>query len=337
MYLSSCPPKAWSRMWSPTPPNSAELHGRDRLCLAGFGLPDTFRRNFHYDGPSDSVAWTERGTNWTRDIAGIGGELAAVQESGGTTFDLTELHGDVVASASSSPTATKLLATYRFDEFGEPVSGSAGRFGWLGGKLRRTELQSGVIQMGARSYSPQLGRFLSSDPVTGGSANAYDYVDQNPVNTFDLEGTCIRNKPGGKCAGGSAGAAGKQHPPKNASTHRGGGSGGEPRRPPASQVGPCTIHPSLSHIVGSVGSDTAYITGNISYSCSEPVEVRAFYIAAGGTGPISGLHNPPELNGSLPIGMKFRLDEIGSLQYCVLLAGANASGEKCGQVVVIDA
>jgi RHS repeat-associated protein len=144
---------------------------------------------FHYDGPGDSPTWTSLGSTWSRNIIGIGGELAAIQESTGTTtFKLTDLHGDVVASASSSPTATKLLATMRFTEFGEPVSGSSGRFGWLGGKSRRTELSSGVIQMGARSYIPSLGRFLTPDPVRGGSANAYDYADQDPVNVFDIGG-----------------------------------------------------------------------------------------------------------------------------------------------------
>jgi RHS repeat-associated protein len=84
----------------------------------------------------------------------------------------------VVASASSNPAATELLAKYRFSEFGEPVlPGSAGRFGWLGGKSRRTELSSGVIQIGARSYIPQLGRFLTPDPIPGGSANPYDYAN----------------------------------------------------------------------------------------------------------------------------------------------------------------
>jgi RHS repeat-associated protein len=165
-----------------------DASGRQRQRLQEGGLMGT--EVFHYDGGSDAPTWTERGSTWTRDITGIGGELAAVQESGSEpVLQLTNLHGDVVATAALSPTETKLKATFSFDEFGNPVSGEAGRFGWLGGKQRRTELPSGVIQMGARSYVPQIGRFISVDSVPGGSANAYDYANANPITGFDLEGT----------------------------------------------------------------------------------------------------------------------------------------------------
>jgi RHS repeat-associated protein len=171
----------------------ASLRQRSRL-QGGGGLEGV--EAFHYDSSSDAVAWSERGTTWIRDITGIGGELAAVQESGpaGVTLELTDLHGDVVATAEPNSTATKLKATFRYDEFGSPISGSAGRFGWLGGKTRPTELASGVIQMGVRSYVPSLGRFLTPDPVPGGSANPYDYANQDPVNGLDLGGTCSNKK-----------------------------------------------------------------------------------------------------------------------------------------------
>jgi RHS repeat-associated protein len=163
------------------------LRPRERVQTGGSGGTEVF----HYAGGSDSPSWTAKGTAWTRNIAGIAGELAAIQDSAtGTSLQLANLHGDIVATASLSQTATKPTATFEFDEFGNPKQTGSPRFGWLGGKLRRTELPSGVIQMGVRSYVPTLGRFISSDPVPGGSANAYDYADADPVNGSDHLGTC---------------------------------------------------------------------------------------------------------------------------------------------------
>jgi RHS repeat-associated protein len=175
--------------------NSFELDSmlRQRQRLQAGGLEGT--EVFHYAGPGDSPTWTQRGSTWTRSIVGIGGELAAIQESGKEVrLQLTNLHGDVAATAAVNPAVTELKGTFRFDEFGVPMGGSTGRFGWLGGKQRRTELSSGVIQMGARSYVPQLGRFLTPDPVFGGSDNPYDYSNQDPINNFDLAGTSCKKK-----------------------------------------------------------------------------------------------------------------------------------------------
>lgn len=200
--------------------NSYELDatGRQRQRIQAGGVAGT--EIFHYDGSGDSPSWTALGSTWTRNVIGINGELAAVQESSGTvTIYLTNFHGDAVATASSSPTATKLLATFQFDEFGEPESGSAGRFGWLGGKQRRTELSAGVIQMGARSYVPQLGRFLTPDPVPGGSANAYDYANQDPVNSFDLGGECADGQAPGSTGCGRGGGHKKTPAELRAAAH----------------------------------------------------------------------------------------------------------------------
>jgi RHS repeat-associated protein len=45
-----------------------------------------------------------------------------------------------------------------------------------------------AILMGVRLYSPTLGRFLSTDPVYGGSCNPYEYTCADPINSYDLDG-----------------------------------------------------------------------------------------------------------------------------------------------------
>jgi RHS repeat-associated protein len=112
------------------------------------------------------------------------------------------------------------------DEFGVPRTSAGYRYGWLGGKQRRTELATGAIAMGERLYVPQLGRFAQVDPVPGGSANEYDYANQDPANTFDLDGRMIPNDSGNhplyvnRCYGGNGsypGCAVGKKPPRDRS------------------------------------------------------------------------------------------------------------------------
>jgi tripartite motif-containing protein 71 len=145
----------------------------------------------HYIGSGSTPAWTVEPTSgvWTRNIPGIGGGLAAIQVNGATpVLQLTNLHGDIVATAALSETETKLLSIPDTTEYGVPTTTTPAKYSWLGADEVATELPSGVIAMGARSYVPGLGRFLQTDPIPGGSANAYAYVFGDPVDESDPSG-----------------------------------------------------------------------------------------------------------------------------------------------------
>lgn len=149
-------------------------------------------RTFHYTSDSDSPAWsaeTADGMNWARNITGPAGDIAAIQNSQtGTRLQLPNLHGDIAATVSPDPNAAGLTASLRSDEFGQPQGPAPARYQWLGAKRRQTTLPTGIILMGARLYDPAAGRFLQTDPIPGGSANDYDYANQDPINQYDLSG-----------------------------------------------------------------------------------------------------------------------------------------------------
>lgn len=173
--------------------------GRQRQTVVGDGTTHT--ETLHYSGSSDSTSWTRitnaqaQEVSWERTIEGIDGDLAAIRthDSQGdqTILQLSNLHGDTIATASTDPQAAALLTRFETDEYGNPRQTTSRRHGWLGAKQRRTELASGVVQMGVRSYVPAAGRFTSHDPIVGGSANAYDYGAGDPVNNIDTSGKAL--------------------------------------------------------------------------------------------------------------------------------------------------
>jgi RHS repeat-associated protein len=162
--------------------------GRDREVVATGHTTGT--STIHYADEGDVPSWTAEGsTGWTRNIEDMSGNLVATQTNGeAPVLQITDLHDDVVATASMSVTATALVSTNDTTEFGVPRTSTPPKYSWLGGTGAPTTLPSGVVALGTRSYVPQIGRFLQSDPVEGGSSNAYAYSSGDPVNNSDPSG-----------------------------------------------------------------------------------------------------------------------------------------------------
>jgi RHS repeat-associated protein len=142
----------------------------------------------HYGSEGDSPDWTSASSGISRSLEDLAGSLiATTSATGDAVLQLSNLHGDIATQIPLVDNTTPVVNTY--DEYGNPLPGTdPARYGWLGGKQRSSETPNGVTLMGVRLYDPTSGRFLSVDPVPGGNANAYDYVNADPLNQYDLDG-----------------------------------------------------------------------------------------------------------------------------------------------------
>ncbi|MBB5866640.1 RHS repeat-associated protein [Allocatelliglobosispora scoriae] len=145
----------------------------------------------HYVEDGDSPTWTnEGGGTITRMMDGLAGVVGTQSSSTSRTWMLSSLRGDLVAGIGEGDTG--LTYTTEYDETGKPRnSADAGsrRYGWLGSTQRAADTPGGLMLMGARLYAPGSGRFLSTDPISGGSANPYEYCSGDAVGCTDTAGT----------------------------------------------------------------------------------------------------------------------------------------------------
>ncbi|MGH9199065.1 MAG: RHS repeat-associated core domain-containing protein, partial [Acidimicrobiia bacterium] len=115
---------------------------------------------------------------------------------------LQDPHGDVIATFQRED---RLTGTRTYSPWGE-VRGATGDaaispFGFQGDW---TDPGTGQVDMGARMYEPDLGRFTTMDPLFGQttnplSLNRFTYGWDNPVSMSDPDGLCPHTATGFGC------------------------------------------------------------------------------------------------------------------------------------------
>ena len=154
----------------------------------------TLRYGYTGGGDSPDVVSDATGAPLERSVPLPGGVTVTRRGGGTEVWSYPDVHGDTVATADR--TGTKAGPTLAYDPYGQALAGvpdtSSGNldYGWLGRHQRPTEHATAlpVVEMGARPYLPNLGRFTQPDPVQGGSCNNYEYTCADPVNQYDLDG-----------------------------------------------------------------------------------------------------------------------------------------------------
>jgi len=96
------------------------------------------------------------------------------------------------STVAMTDAAQSVINQYRYDPFGNIISQSETipqPFTFIGQYGVMTE-PNGFYYMRARYYDPQVGRFISEDPIgfDGGDVNLYAYVGNNPIMGVDPEG-----------------------------------------------------------------------------------------------------------------------------------------------------
>jgi len=107
------------------------------------------------------------------------------------------MHGDTMATINADGA---LVSTHMTGPFGETLPNQTTpqnatddtSYGYVGThqKMSESSLAIQPIQMGARVYIPELGRFLQVDPIEGGTLNSYVYA-LDPVNQRDTNGKFV--------------------------------------------------------------------------------------------------------------------------------------------------
>ncbi|TPG48475.1 RHS repeat-associated core domain-containing protein [Rhodanobacter glycinis] len=116
--------------------------------------------------------------------------LVATAHAGTVTYVYTDPQGTPLAEANASGTIT---ARFDYAPYGQSVTSMGAAPNGPGYTGHVNDPDTGLVYMQARYYDPEVGRFLSVDPVgvKAGAIfgfNRYDYTKNNPIKNVDPDG-----------------------------------------------------------------------------------------------------------------------------------------------------
>lgn len=155
-----------------------------RLASSTVGTAAT---RFQYAGDQMVAEYDSSGVITRRHVPGLGLDGVVTTYDGSGTMNRSWLLSDERGSVIALATGTGAIATInRYDEYGVPASGNAGRFQYTG---QAWLAEAGAYNYRARAYLPQVGRFLQPDPKSyHDGLNLYAYVSGDPINLKDPTG-----------------------------------------------------------------------------------------------------------------------------------------------------
>jgi RHS repeat-associated protein len=169
-----------------TPSSGSVTYKYDALGRRIQSAPSTgVSTNFAYDG--DDVVKDINSDGTTVEYLngpGIDNKIRQKGSSSSTTYYFSQDH--LGSTTALTGTTGKLVERMTYDAYGNSAGSTRTRYGYTG---RERDPMTSLLYYRARWYDPQVGRFISEDPIglTGG-IHQFAYVGNNPQNGKDPSG-----------------------------------------------------------------------------------------------------------------------------------------------------
>ena len=161
---------------------------------------DPFGRRIYKSSSSGTSVYAYDGDNLVEETNVTGGVVArysqglnideplAMLRAGATSFYNADGLGTITALANG---AGALAQTYTFDSFGKQTASSGSLTNPFQYTAREVDTETNLYSLRNRYYDPNIGRFVSEDPVGFfGGFDFYMYVDNDPNDSSDPFGLC---------------------------------------------------------------------------------------------------------------------------------------------------